>query len=87
MAAFLSGGAALIFEILWTRSLIHILGSTVEATSAIFAAFILGLAVGAYLFTFILEKKFHPLKLYFLTEVGIAVSALSFGMLDRKSVV
>lgn len=81
ISTFLSGAAALIFEILWTRSFCLIFGSTVEATSAIFAAFIGGLAIGVYFFSKILDKTKNPLTLYLIIEIATAISALLIGIL------
>ena len=46
-ATVLSGGAALVFQTLWIRAFELILGSTVYAAAAVFAAFLTGLALGA----------------------------------------
>ena len=48
-AVLLSGASALAYETVWTRSFAIVLGSTVEAASATFAAFLVGLAAGAWL--------------------------------------
>lgn len=45
--AALSGFAALVYEIAWTRAIVLALGSTVYAFTLILAAFILGLAAGS----------------------------------------
>lgn len=42
----LSGAAALIYEIVWSRSLQFIFGSTIQTASAIFSAFLLGFSLG-----------------------------------------
>src|SRR5919197_5991448 len=43
-----SGAAALVYEVVWTRLLTLQLGHTVAATSTVLAAFMGGLAVGAW---------------------------------------
>src|SRR5262245_62342037 len=43
-----SGAAALVYEVVWTRLLTLQLGHTVAAASTVLAAFMGGLAVGAY---------------------------------------
>jgi hypothetical protein len=43
----LSGAAGLIYEILWTRQLTLLMGHTTAAVSAVLAAFMGGLAIGA----------------------------------------
>ena len=45
-AVFLSGAAALVYEIVWTRYLSLRMGSTTGAAAAVLSAFMLGLALG-----------------------------------------
>lgn len=45
----LSGGAALIYEVAWTRELSLVFSSTVYAVSTMLAAFMTGLSLGGYL--------------------------------------
>jgi spermidine synthase len=49
-AFFLSGFAALIYELLWFRLLGHVFGSTATAASTLLAAWLFGLGLGAWLF-------------------------------------
>jgi spermidine synthase len=79
IAALFSGAAALIYETLWTRSFSIILGSTVEASSATFAGFITGLAVGAITYGKYLKRFRNSVRIYILTEIAIAVSACLIG--------
>ena len=44
-----SGASALVYEVLWTRRLTHIFGSTTLAVSTVLAAFMGGLAAGSWL--------------------------------------
>ena len=46
---FLSGGAALVYEVLWLRLITLFSGHTTVVTSAVLAAFMAGLALGAFL--------------------------------------
>jgi spermidine synthase len=46
-AALLSGTAALVYEVLWARQLVLLLGSTVTAVSAVLGAFMGGLGLGS----------------------------------------
>ena len=50
VATLCSGAAALIAETVWTRAFSIVVGSTVEAAAATFAAFLVGLALGASVF-------------------------------------
>ena len=49
LASLCSGCAALLNQILWTRILSLVFGSTVEAVSAVTAVFMAGLALGSAL--------------------------------------
>ncbi|MBI4880792.1 MAG: hypothetical protein HY812_14215 [Planctomycetes bacterium] len=81
VAALLSGAAALIFETLWARSLVLMLGSTVDAHTLVFAGFMLGLAVGAFACGALCERWRRVVRLYALVEIGIGVSGLAVGLL------
>ncbi|ATB33353.1 fused MFS/spermidine synthase [Melittangium boletus] len=80
-ATVLSGAAALIAETLWIRSLSNMVGSTVEAASTIFAAFMVGLALGAWLAGRKADGLRQPLRAYALVEVAIALTAGVAGLL------
>ena len=45
---FVSGGVALAYEVLWTRELLNLLGSTTRASALVLAAFMFGIASGAW---------------------------------------
>jgi spermidine synthase len=74
-----SGAAALIYETVWARALSNILGSTMEASSAVFAAFLTGLALGAAAFGRRSGQLVRPLRAYLLLELGIGASACVTG--------
>jgi spermidine synthase len=80
LACFLSGAASLFFEVLWTRAFSLILGSTTQAAALVFAAFLTGLALGAWLFGNLSARLRKPLRVYALLEVGIAFTALATGL-------
>jgi spermidine synthase len=80
LACFLSGAASLFFEVLWTRAFSLILGSTTQAAALVFAAFLTGLALGAWLFGNLSARLREPLRAYALLEVGIAFIALATGL-------
>ncbi len=68
-----SGAAALIYELVWIRPLQFILGSTIYAISTIFAAFMMGLALGSWIAARYVDK-IHNLPLaYALIELGIGI--------------
>ena len=81
VAVVASGAAALLYETIWTRAFAIILGSTVQAASATFAAFLVGLAGGAWLF----GRREVPLRFtvhcYLALELGIGIVAPAVGSL------
>jgi len=83
-AVFLSGASALVYETVWTRSFSIILGSTVEAASATFAAFLVGLAIGAWLIGRRSPPLRYTLHAYIGIEICIAVAAPLCGALLHR---
>jgi len=73
-ASLFSGAAALIAETLWVRSFSAMLGATVEAAAATFSAFLVGLAVGAYLAGRVSDRLERPA----LTYVAAAATSLMY---------
>ena len=68
-----SGAAALVYEVTWTRLLTLQLGHTVAAASTVLAAFMGGLALGAW----VAGRRVAPsLRAYAMLEIGVAVAAL-----------
>ncbi|MCP4653550.1 MAG: hypothetical protein GY858_09265 [Candidatus Omnitrophica bacterium] len=75
--SFISGLAALIYEVIWIRIFANILGSTVFAMTCVFSVFLISLALGAYLSgKFIQKKNPDSLFAYGLTELAIAGTSL-----------
>lgn len=72
LATLLSGAAALFYETLWFRAFSILLGSTVQAASSVLAAFMLGLALGAFILGKASTKMARPSVAYGLIEGGIA---------------
>jgi len=79
-ASLLSGAAALVAETLWVRSFSAMLGATVEAAAATFSAFLVGLAVGAYLAGRVSDRLERPALTYVAVELAIAVSSIVAGL-------
>ena len=80
VASLFSGAAALIAETLWVRSFSAMLGATVEAAAATFSAFLVGLAVGAYLAGRVSDRLQRPALTYVAVEVAIAVCSTIAGL-------
>jgi spermidine synthase len=74
----ISGTAGLIYEVTWTRTFGVVFGNTVFAVSTVLTAFMLGLAVGSWLFGRITDKSVRPLKIFALLELGIGAYAIAF---------
>lgn len=75
---FLSGAAALMYEVVWVRSLSLVFGGTHLAVTAVLSVFMGGLALGSYGIGRLVDSVKKPLRLYGYLEIGIAVSALAF---------
>lgn len=75
----LSGAAALILEVTWSRLFTLQLGHTTGATSTVLAAFMGGLAAGAALGGRVAERvdRKRALRLYAMLEVVVAISAVT----------
>ena len=74
--AFVSGAAALVYEIVWLRWFQLLFGNTAYAASATLCAFFTGLALGAALVGRIAGRARRPLLLYGFLELGVAAAAL-----------
>ena len=68
-AATLSGGAALAYEIAWSRALVVPLGNASDAAALVLAAFMIGIGGGAWVAGGWAERVRSPLRLYALAEV------------------
>ena len=73
----LSGATALIYEVVWSRLLQTIFGSTLYSTSTIFAAFLLGFSLGAFLLRNLADTTTKPLRHLALIELSIGLYGLS----------
>lgn len=72
----ISGMTALIYEIVWSRPLQLIFGSTIYAVSTILTTFFVGFALGSFLFRNIADKTKNPISLFGLLELGIGIYGL-----------
>ena len=74
---FLSGASGLILELLWTRMLTLVFGSTALAVSTVLTAYMGGLGLGSYLAGKFADRLKDPVRAYALAEAAIGVYALS----------
>src|SRR5947207_7822124 len=65
----LSGGAGLIYEVVWSRQLVLVFGNTTQAVSAILTGFFGGMAVGSFAGGRLADRVRSPLRLYGVIEV------------------
>lgn len=72
----LSGAATLADEVVWTRFLQLVLGSSVYAVAAMLSALMAGLAVGGWLGARRGDRIARPARAIALCEVGVAATAL-----------
>ncbi len=79
----ISGAAGLIYQVVWSRSLTLIFGSTTLAVSTVITAFMAGLGLGSWIFGRYSDRLKKALPLYALLEVGIALAALLFPLLIK----
>lgn len=78
LTAFLfSGASALIYEVIWTRALSLVLGSTVYAVSTMLATFMAGLALGSYLGGKLSDREKNLMFLFGICELGIGIFGLA----------
>ena len=75
---FCSGATALVYEVLWSKHLGLMLGSTVQAQTVVLATFMGGLALGNRLFGRRADATASPLALYGRLEVAIGLYAFVF---------
>lgn len=73
---FASGACGLIYEIVWSRLLLLVMGATTFAISTVLTAFMAGLALGAYLGGLLAPRLRRPATAYGLLEIGIGLYAL-----------
>jgi len=74
---FCSGAAGLTFEVLWSRLLTLVFGATSLAISTVLAAYMGGLALGAFVAGRWAKRVARPVRLYGILELGIAAWALA----------
>jgi spermidine synthase len=72
----LSGIAALIYQTAWTRQFAIVFGTSELAVATVLAAYMGGLALGAWLAERFLPRVTRPVLTYAVLEIGIAGSAI-----------
>src|SRR6185436_15975216 len=75
---FFSGGTALIYEVVWSKYLSQMFGSTIQAQTVVLAVFMGGLALGNSLLGARADKLGRPLRAYGFVEGAIGLYAFFF---------
>lgn len=73
-----SGATGLVYEVTWMRSLGTVFGNTVLAASTTLTAFMLGLALGSWLFGKLADRIRRPLTFYACLELLVGLYAFAF---------
>lgn len=81
----LSGATGLVYQILWFKYLSLFLGNTTYAQTAVLAAFMGGLAIGAAVLGRRADTHSRPLFLYALLEAGIGLYCLLYPAIVRAA--
>ena len=69
---FVSGFAALIYQVVFAKKLALCFGSTSHATTTVLATYMAGLALGSYVGGRVAERTSRPVRWYAATELGVA---------------
>jgi predicted membrane-bound spermidine synthase len=82
---FCSGATGLVYEVVWSKFLSEMLGSTIYAQTVVLAAFMGGLALGNRLFGRWADGLSHPVRAYGCLEILIGIYAVVFPAFDRAA--
>ena len=80
---FCSGATALVYEVVWTKFLSQMFGSTIYAQTVVLAAFMGGLALGNKLFGRWADRLKNPVGAYGYMEIAIGIYAFFFPTLNQ----
>jgi predicted membrane-bound spermidine synthase len=73
---FISGFAALLYEVVFSRALALTFGSMAIATNTVLATYMGGIAIGSWLGGYLADRTRDPLRLYAACEAGIAAACV-----------
>src|SRR5687768_11741193 len=82
---FSSGATALVYEVMWSKYLALLLGSTIQAQTVVLAVFMGGLALGNRIFGQRATQWRSPLSVYGYLEIVIGLYAFFFPFLYRSA--
>ena len=72
-----SGCAALIYEIVWLQLLELVVGSSTVSLSVLLGTFMGGMCLGSFLLPRLISRRFHPLRVYALLELGLGIFGIA----------
>src|SRR5262245_26028989 len=77
-----SGCAALIYEVVWFQLLQYVIGSSAVSLGVLLGTFMGGMCLGSLILPRLIGVQHHPLRVYAMLELGIAVVAIAilFGL-------
>lgn len=76
LAFMFSGFAALGYEVIWTRALVYLMGTSVYSFAIMLATFLLGIAVGPILIGRFADRTQRPLLAFGVIEAAIGVTSV-----------
>ena len=76
LLAFGSGVAALIYEIVWFQLLELVIGSSAVSFGVLLGTFMGGTCLGSLMLPRFVSRRYHPLRVYAVIELGIGLLAL-----------
>lgn len=77
----LSGTAALVYELVWFQLLRLTIGGSSQSLGVLLACFMGGLCLGSALYGRVVPRYWHPLRVYAVIELGIALCGLGLPVL------
>jgi spermidine synthase len=78
-----SGGTALVYEVIWSKFLSQMFGSTIYAQTVVLAAFMGGLAIGNKILGRWSDRLSSPLRVYGYLEIAIGLYVFFFPTFDQ----
>ena len=78
---FLSGATGLVYEVVWSRYLQLIFGSTTDSVAVVLGIYMAGLGLGAAWFGRIADRGANPVRLYAWLEAGVGLFAVASPLL------
>lgn len=77
LAFMFSGFAALGYEVVWTRALVYVMGTSVYSFAVMLATFLLGIAVGPVIIGQFVDRMKRPLLALAIIEAAIGVASVA----------